>query len=83
MKTETSLAATAARREAEDDMSEQIMTYHVTDGQGTWIYEDWATALEHIRQSFLSGIHPPQDGDEYHIELKPMSRAAYDALPEQ
>ena len=60
-----------------------MLTYHVTDGQETWVFEDWETALEEIRQSFLSDMHPPQDGDEYHIEVKAMTHAAYDAVPEQ
>ena len=62
---------------------EQILTYLVTDDQATWIYADWQTALEHIKQSFLHDAPSPQDGDEYSIEVKLMSRAAYDALPEE
>lgn len=60
-----------------------MFVYVLTDGQREYVYDGWKVALEHIRQSLLSDIHPPQVGDDYYLEIKEMSREEYDALPEQ
>ena len=64
-------------------MSEHILVCRVTDAGDVLVFEDWETAIEHIRQGLLSEMHPPCDGDEYHIEFALMRRAEYDALPEE
>lgn len=62
--------------------NETVLAYLLTDGQETWLFEEWESALEHLRQAFLDDTwHPPRDGDEYHLELKRMTRAEIDALP--
>lgn len=59
---------------------EKITLFEVQDGQERWIFEDWETALDHIRQGLLDEV---REYDEYCLTVVCMSRAEYEALPVQ
>lgn len=58
----------------------QITLYQIEDAQERWVYEDLEDALIHIREGLLACA---EVGEEYVLKTISMTRAEFEALPEQ